>query len=1023
MKNKLLKKLTLPVFLLIGSFIYAQTVTGTVSDTSGPLPGANITVDGTSTGTVTDFDGNFELAASSGDVLVFSFVGYVTQKISYTGQPSITVTLAEDAALLDEVVIIGYGTTTVKDATGSVASVKSGDFNKGVIGSPEQLIAGKVAGVQISQSSGEPGAGISLRIRGTGSVRANNSPLFVVDGVPVSNESTSASGADVGAGTGGSKNPLNFLNPNDIESMSVLKDASATAIYGSRGANGVVVITTKSGKSGGAEGLFSFSTSFSVSEVADRYNLLNAEEFVARGGADLGGATDWQDYIFRSPGSTDNSLSYSNNYGSGNVRATVGFSKQLGVVEDTSLERFSARVNLNHRFLDDKLKLSLQTTYSSVGDQQPFVTSTSGSTGDLLASAYYSNPTLAADPDFNTAPDRNPANLLAYYQDKTRTNRFLGNLSLNYDFTDEFSGKVTLGLDTSESVRGQAVGPQIIAMEDGAAGNGRAAVSNLDTKNELLELTFNYNKEFENSKLEALVGYSYQNFNRKGQNILGLGYSSTDLGEIINITEQAYNATRNFAGGYQAYGVGVFEDTGLNQTRVLSLTPNVADTASAAQNIPVDALTVDTFDNTDELQSFFGRINYAIANKYLFTGTIRADGSTRFGKDNQYGYFPSAAFAWKLNEEDFIGETFSTLKLRLSWGITGNQDGVGYGNYVNRTRWGAPLQATALTISSNGQISSPATTEVAFSNPDLKWESTAQYGFGVDFGFGNDRFKGTIDVYRKETSDILLNLPAVQPATTPFVFQNVDAVIVNQGVEFGLDYDIVRNDNVNWNVNFNIAFNDNEFTDYDGPNLQAGTLFGQGLTDATSQILTEGKSLFTYNLREVDENFNVDAEPTILDKSGLPDITAGFSTGASYKNWDASLYFSGQFGHYVYNNTANALFSGPQLGSRNNLKDIVDGGVILSSTNPSTHFLESGDFVRLQNASIGYQVPLKEGSAVKSLRLSLTGQNLFLITDYSGLDPEVSTTNVPSNGLPSASIDYVSYPRSRTYSFGLNLTF
>ena len=277
MKNKLLKKLTLPVFLLIGSFIYAQTVTGTVSDTSGPLPGANVTIDGTSTGTVTDFDGNFELAASSGDVLVFSFVGYVTQKISYTEQPSIIVTLAEDAALLDEVVIIGYGTTTVKDATGSVASVKSGDFNKGVIGSPEQLIAGKVAGVQITQSSGEPGAGISLRIRGTGSVRANNSPLFVVDGVPVSNEPTSAGGADVGAGTGGSKNPLNFLNPNDIESMSVLKDASATAIYGSRGANGVVVITTKSGKSGGAEGLFSFSSSFSVSEVADTYNLLNSE--------------------------------------------------------------------------------------------------------------------------------------------------------------------------------------------------------------------------------------------------------------------------------------------------------------------------------------------------------------------------------------------------------------------------------------------------------------------------------------------------------------------------------------------------------------------------------------------------------------------------------------------------------------------------------------------------------------------------------------------------------------------------
>lgn len=1019
MKQISLRSMLFVFAIMMTGILHAQTlsVSGTVTDATGPLPGVNVAVKGTNIGAVTDFDGNYSINnVPENGTLIFSFVGIVTQEVPVNGRTSVNVTLAEDAAALDEVVVIGYGTTTIKDATGAVDVISSEDFNQGVISSPEQLIQGKTAGVQITQSSGEPGAGISLRIRGTGSVRSNNSPLFVIDGVPVSNENVSASTADIGVGTGGSKNPLNFLNPNDIESMSILKDASATAIYGSRGANGVVIITTKSGKSGGG-GQFAFSSNLTVSETADTFNLLSSQEFVDRGGADLGGSTDWQDFIFRSAFTSDTNLSYSRNYGDGNVRATFGYSNQEGIIENTQLERVTARINANHRFFKDKLKLSLQTTYSRLNDQAPFVSRTAGSTGDILAAAYYSNPTLDANPDFNTAPDRNPANLLAYFDDNTNTDRFLGNLSVDYAITDELSAKVTLGLDKSESFRGQAVGPQILSLDNGAIDNGRAAVSNLDTENQLLEVTFNYKKEFENSKFDALVGYSFQDFNRKGQNIIGQGYSTQSLNGIIDATEQAYNATRNLSSNYQTYGIGVFEDSGLDQFRVLSLSPNVLDTAFPSPSIPIDALAVDTFNYTDELQSFFGRVNYTLLDKYLFTATLRADGSSRFGSNNQYGYFPSAAAAWKLNEEDFIGERFSTLKLRLNWGITGNQDGIGHGQFVNRTRW------NALGIASNSQLSSPATTEVAFSNPDLRWEETAQYGLGIDFGFNNDRLKGNIDFYRKETSDILLNLPAVQPATTPFVFQNVDAVIVNQGVEFGIDYDVVRTVDLIWNANFNIGYNDNELTKYDGPDIQAGSLFGQGLSGATSQILTEGRSLFTYNLRMVDENFNVDTDPTVLDKSGLPDITAGFSTSVNYKNWDASLFFSGQFGHYVYNNTANALFASPQLGSRNNLKNVVDDGIILSATNPSTYFLEKGDFVRLQSASISYNVPLSGDGTLKSMRFSLNGQNLFLITDYSGLDPEVSTTNIAANGLPSASIDYLSYPKSRTYTFGFNVTF
>ena len=1012
--------------MLFGAFIcfgftQAQEISGTVSDATGPLPGASVVVKGTTTGSQTDFDGNYTLNDVPEDAtLVFSYIGYANQEVAVNGQTNIDVTLQEDAQALDEVVIIGYGQTTIKDATGAVSAVQSEDFNKGIISSPEQLIQGKTAGVQISQSSGEPGAGISLRIRGTASVRGNNSPLFVVDGVPVSNESVSADGSDVGVGSSGSKNPLNFLNPNDIESMSILKDASATAIYGSRGANGVVVITTKSGKGGGREGQWGFTSNLNISEVANKFDLLSTEEFVERGGADLGGSTDWQDYVFRTTASTDNNLSYSQNYGSGNVRATFGYSKQFGIIENTDLERITGRVNVGQRFFDDKLNLNFQGTVSRINDKKPFISRTAGSNGDLLASSYYANPTLNANPLANTDPDLNPANLLAFYDDNTQTDRFLGNLSLEYAITENLSAKVNFGLDTSTSSRAQVAGPSLLGLGNGVQDNGRAAVSNLDTENRLLELTLNYTKEFENSNLDALVGFSYQDFNRSGENLLGQGYGGSDLNAIARTTQETFDATENLASNYQGYGIGTFQDNtdAGNQFRILSLTPGVSDTTLPLPSIPIDAFRADTFDFTDELQSFFGRINYTLLDKYLFTATVRADGSSKFGGNNKYGYFPSAAFAWKLNEEGFINEeTVSTLKLRLSWGITGNQDGLGYGNYLNRTRW------NGLGVLNNSQLTTPATSEVAFANPDLKWESTAQYGLGIDFGFNNDRFSGNFDVYRKETTDILLNLPAVQPATTPFVFQNVDGTLINQGVELGLNYDIATSEDFYWNASFNISYNENEITDYNGPTIQAGNLYGQGLTGTTSQVLTNGKPIYTYNLRTVDENFNVETDPEVLDKSALPKIISGLSTSASYKNWDASLFFSGQFDFYVYNNTANALFASPQIGSRNNLKSVVDEGVVLSATNPSTYFLEKGDFVRLQTASISYNVPLSGDGLFKSMRLSAIGQNLFLITDYSGLDPEVSTDNIPANGLPSAGIDYLSYPRPRTYSIGFNVTF
>lgn len=403
-------------FLLLGAFLCfgmakAQTVSGTVSDANGPLPGASVLVKGTTNGTQTDFDGNYTLNnVEDAATLVFSYIGYKTVEIAVNGQSSINVTLEEDAQALDEVVIIGYGQTTVKDATGSVTAVTSEDFNGGVIASPEQLIQGKTAGVQITQASGEPGAGMNLRIRGSNSIRSNNNPLFVVDGVPLSGESTTPSGGDVINGSNATRNPLNFINPNDIESMSILKDASATAIYGSRGANGVVIITTKSGKTGQG-GVWEFSSNLSISSPANEYDLFDRNEFLAAtasersqeiaDASDFGFNTDWQDYITRTVASQNQNLSYSRNYGSGNVRATFSYGKQFGVIEKSAQERITGRINATQRFLDDKLRLNLQASLSRVNDDAPPISGTSGASGNLIGAAYSANPTWPASSSFS----------------------------------------------------------------------------------------------------------------------------------------------------------------------------------------------------------------------------------------------------------------------------------------------------------------------------------------------------------------------------------------------------------------------------------------------------------------------------------------------------------------------------------------------------------------------------------------------------------------------------------------------
>ena len=1018
MKNSLLKKPLLIVMLLIGSLTFGQSIKGVVTDADGSLPGVSITIKGTTTGVQTDFDGNYAINASQGDVLVFSYLGYTTEERSVGSQNVINVTMIQDRSELDEIVIIGYGSTTIKDATGAVASVKAGDFNQGVISSPEQLIQGKTAGVQIASASGEPGAGIAIRIRGSNSIRSNNNPLFVVDGIPLSDESTVPSSGGVVDGGDSARNPLSFINSSDIESISVLKDASATAIYGSRGSNGVIIITTKSGKNSRG-GVFEFSSNLSFSDPANRYDLFNADQYrsnftTVTGNQvptfdDAGGNTDWQNVIMRSTVSSNTNFTYSNSYDKGNLRASFSYADQNGILEKSGQERISGRINATQFFLEDKLKLNVQSSFARVNDEVPLVSGGAGASGNIIGAAYAALPTWPNDPNFFLEGNRlNPANMLANYDATTETDRLLLNASLEYSITDNLTAKVNLGYDTSDSNASSLVTGEY-NNSGRITGNGQASYNTLEVTSNLVEFTMNYNKDFENSNLDATLGSSFQDFRRQGFSSQGWGIGGAS--SLASITSELQSGV---SGSYQQFGYDS------NSSFVNRLSPfNNSDVLSAGSSF--SSLWLDAFDNTDELQSFFGRVNYSLNEKYLFTATVRADGSSRFGTNSKYGFFPSAAFAWKLSEEDFVGENISTLKLRTSAGITGNQGGLGYANYLKRQRFSSPG------ISDDGTINRPGLTTVAVQNPDLKWESTLDLNVGLDFGFNSDKLRGAIDLYRKETSDLLFRQSAAAPAFDPFVFKNLeDGKVINQGVEFSLGYELVETENSSFSVDFNIAYNKNTVEGLRGATADFGVLNGPGLTGAFAQRLGEGMSLFSYYMAEYSEdatgtpNFSADTKD-FVGKDALPDINTGLSLNFKSGNFDASAYFSGQFGFYVYNNTANAFLNRPTFATSRNG---TTTGLTNTSQEVSTLYLEKGDFIRLQNLSFGYNVPLKEKGSLKSMRLSLNGQNLFIITDYSGLDPEVSSaTGDLGSGIPSAGIDYTSFPRPRTITFGISAKF
>ena len=1030
------------LLVLISSMAWAQsrTVTGKVtsSDDGTGLPGVNVVEKGTSNGATTDADGSFSINVSNNSTLVFTFVGFQSQEIAVGNQTFVTVSLNPDVTQLSEIVVIGYGETTVRDATGAVASVRAENFNQGLIASPEQLIQGKTAGVQITNNSGNPGDGVQLRIRGTTSIRSNNNPLFVVDGVPLSGGTQPAS-ADLGFGTSGDSNPLNFLNPSDIESISVLKDASATAIYGSRGANGVVIITTKKGK---GAGLIEFGSSVSIASPANKYELLNREEFLDavqqfggdRVARDAGSNTDWQDYITRTSVSHKQNLAYSRGFKSSVIRASLGYEDQQGIIKNSFMKRFTGKINAGKSFMDEKLNFNLSTTYSHVTREDPPISGNAGFQGDLLGATYSANPTWPTDPKFDAGGQRSPANMLAYYSSTGATDRILANLSVDYKLNEALTAKATYGIDASDGDRVTLVSGDAVNAGNGVTGIGRGQLNVNKNLNHLLELTLGYNKKLGAVDINFVGGYSIQSFNNEwfwsGARGFNNDYNfdnmerairnSTDAVEgVVGGIYDTYNnwgVSNDLRGGAQTSGGFVSGMDNGQLTQSFFARP---------AGVTVDAIAANFYNQTDYLQSYFGRGNFTINEKYLITATLRADGSSKFGGDNKYGIFPSAAVAWQIHEEDFLPEFFNTLKLRVGYGVVGNQDGVGYGEFIRRERY-----ADAGTGDSR-EINVPGTTTQGAINPKLKWESTAQTAVGIDFGFLSERLTGAFDWYNKQTTDLLLRYQPAAPALEATRFENLDAIVENKGWEFSLNYAFLDTDNAGFSLGGNVSNNKNTVKDFAGE-LNAGQIYGQGLSGAFAQRLAGGRPLFSYYLREFG-GFDESGQPigdnqTYVGKSALPTWNMGLSLNARYSKFDLNMYFTGQFGHYIYNNTANGFFTAGSINNaRNVTKDVVTSGEAGSAEAAvSTRFLEKGDFMRMQNLVLGYNAIKNGSNTIKGLRFSFTVQNVFLITKYSGLDPEVNSSPANFsllNSLPTAGIDYAAYPRPRTFTIGLNATF
>jgi iron complex outermembrane receptor protein len=973
------------------------TLTGKVltEGTSEPLPGVTVVISdvngGSKQGATTDEAGSFSFANLQTDVrynLEFSYIGFEKQSLSNfllteANAGSITVSLKEAAANLGEVVVVGYGSSVKKDITGSIKSLKSAEFNQGIINSPEQLLQGKVSGVNVTSATGEPGGKTNITVRGPGGVRTGSTPLFVVDGMALDNSST-----------GGDVNPLNFLNPQDIESMDVLKDASATAIYGARGANGVILITTKKGKSGQAS--VTYSGTLGISTMARPLNVLSGPDFLSEasklGSTVIDGKadTDWQKQISRTATTHNHNVSV----GGGTDRMTYygsfGVQKQQGILKGNQQDRYTGRINLSQKLLNDRVTLDVNLNASNTKNKKPDVQS-------LIGGAITANPTYApynADgTPFQYEDGTNPLIRLALYKEVLSTNRVLASISPSVTIIKGLVYKLNFGLDHSTSVQDKQTLPNTKPYEI-----GRLEEWTKKNTNKLIENYLTYTTNTKNHSFSALVGHSYQNIFLQERNFSINKFPISDIEPIYN--------------------------PGLGQDLTLVL------------NQPGG------FARINELQSFFGRATYGFKDKYLATATLRVDGSSKFGANNKYGSFPSFSLGWRISEEAFMKSSpFTDLKLRAGWGSTGNQE---IPSKITQARFTSVVSGTTSYPLDGGDVYPAGTTYTRLANPDIQWEVSRQTDIGLDFGLFKGALSGEIDYFSKTSEKILLEvIPAdpVQPAGT--FWTNVpDMRIINQGLEVELNYRNALDNGLRYGIGGNITFIKNNVKNSPYSVIPSGSAQGSGLTSATINGYLNNEPIGTFFLKEfigfddkgISQFRDVDKDGIVTDKdriaagTALPTRMYNFNGNVSFKGFDLTANFNGVAGNKVYDNTANSNFYKLKLSKGLNVtrESLSDNAESINNSAPvSTRYLKNGAYLRLNNLVLGYNLnttKLGINKWIQTVRLSVTGQNLFVWTKYDGYDPEVNNDR-QINGITSYGIDYLSYPKAKTVLFGLNVGF
>lgn len=1015
-----------PLVLLLG-FIFMSfqssgqtTVQGTVLSEDGmPIPGVNILEKGTKNGVLSDFDGNFEIDVATPDaVLVFSYVGFEPQEVSVNGRSEINVTLMVSQESLEEVVVIGYGTVKKSDLTGAVVSVEAEDLNSGVNASVGQALQGRVAGLQISQSSNEPGGGLSVNIRGAGSINAGTEPLYVIDGVIVNNGTVAASGGAGFTGNRTPRNPLNSLNPADISSIEVLKDASSTAIYGSRGSNGVVLITTKKGKEGKMRVNYDFY--YGIQEASRQLDLLSPTEYrdvlnaiIADGGGDPGQTidaiegegTDWMDLVLQSAPTQNHNISFSGATENMNYFSSLNYFSQEGLVKGSGMERYNIRLNLGSNE-DERYNYGVNMNVSYINDDFASTGVGINENGGAIYSAINFDPTIQPyneDGTFKLSPFitiDNPLAILQGQDARGETFRFYGNTFFEYYLMPSLSAKVQLGGDVQDVRRDVFVQPYTIA------GQGTGGIATIQTGRKdyvSLEGTLNYNKSLGDDNISAVLGATYEYFQTKSFGGNARGFSLPDLGT-------------------DAIGSG---DPTLN---------NLGSNRDQARFI-----------------SYLARVNYSLADKYLFTASIRADGSSRFGDNNKFGYFPSGAVAWKMHQEDFMEDLnwISELKPRASVGVTGNAN---IGNSL-----------TFQTFSAGGDIlfgnsfyNTVFPTRIA--NPDLTWEKSVQYDLGIDFGLFRNRITGSLDYFNKETTDLLLVVP--QALSTGFggQTQNIGGVR-NQGFELGLNIGAISTSNFTWDISANLATLDNEVLDIGDR--------GDIIRGAQSQIpdftiVTPGETLDSYygfivdgvwqveddfsttesqvkpgdmKYRDVNDDGVINASDRVVLGNSIPGFTWRLANNFKYRNFSLDVMLNGvEDVHKLNGNLINSY--SPNNFRRNRIAEPLlnrwtpenPTNLYPSFVNPTSQgganalinsrTVEDASYIRLQSVRLGYDLPLDNFKYLNKFGIYVTGQNLLTITDYSGVDPAAN-----ASGSNTIALDFNGYPIPRTFLVGLNVEF